>query len=154
MEDALDRPPPDEVRDELDELTQSLVRRFGDGVSVDVSETAGFRMTSVTPASATACPVSWTDTGVELIVAAGKQGGRWELPRDIASVGLIKRIVDAVTSGRAEERIRGRSARLTVYLADGSHQRTSVTDWTSRGGHFWRRAPREDLDYDPYGGSA
>jgi hypothetical protein len=142
--------PVDQVRARLDALAQSLIDRFGDDVTVQFKEHANLRMTSVAPASDNACIIDWIEMTHEIILSVGKQGGRWELPRDMESVQHIEQIADAVVAGRVREQIRGRTARITVTLADGTEERSAVSDWTVRGGHFWRRAPSHVVDYSPY----
>jgi hypothetical protein len=90
------------VTGRLNALARSLEDRFDDRVTVEVEENAGGRVTRVLPTSDTACIIDWLETSHGLILSAGKQGGRWELPRDLESVAFIEQVVDAVVAGQAK----------------------------------------------------
>lgn len=144
-------PADDTVAVALNALKARVADEFGESVNVSTNDqTPSVAVTGIEPSDPDSCPVGWIEMGNdELIVDAGRQGGRWEMPRDMATVEFVERLVAAACAGRVTEQFRGKGARLIATMPGGTVVRSFVWSAGARSRPFWRREGRE-VRYRPY----
>jgi hypothetical protein len=121
-------------------VAERLEHRFGSTVTVRRDSRLG--LVEVTPRTG-ACPLYWLTGDDQLMVGAGTGGCQWELSMVPEDVDFVEALVAAAIAGRVSEVFGPARARLTVRLADGTVEQTTVATaplgclpvpkWTRRG---------------------
>jgi hypothetical protein len=80
----------------------------------------GIVAVEIDPRNPKALPMTWTFLGQEIVVQAGRHGGRWELARTPEDVAFMKRLVRSIVAGRVRETFGPKRSCVEVTMEDGS----------------------------------
>lgn len=142
---------PEEPQDEIAAVLAGLEAELASIADVERKTLSpGMVRVEVSPRNPGALPITWTFVGDEIIVEAGRHGGRWEFGRTQSDVGFMTSLVQSVVAGRVRETFGPKRSRVEVTLEDGTTvMETGYVSVVPRPG--WRRRG-QTVVYESYTG--